>query len=810
MHKALQYLTTLALIVGAIAALAWLALPTINERKTSGELELRALDSSVRIVRDSYGIPYIYASSLDDALRAQGFVAGQDRLFQMEGAKRAATGRLAEIFGAGTDGAVLKLDREARTIGFHRLAQRQLGLLLPSARAQLTAYTEGLNAYITTRAETHPLEFRLAAFEPEPWTEADLLAIAFYLGWASAANFDAELIAHQVIEAIGESAFEEIAPLTVNPDDAESERLRGVRREISAPQSARIAAPAAWTRQGIRQQGIGGSNNWAVSGKKAGLPAAVVTNDPHLDSRVLPGLWHPVGIITPDLRLVGVSAGLPGIVIGRNANVAFGVTNAYADAVDLYIETLDPANTEHYLEGDVSIPFRLITERIRIKDGEADGGFQEELLEVRFTRRGPVITDHAPSGGSDAVMSMRWASAEFMGETFGLDTLMFATTIDDALAAVAQTSVISLNFVVGDSTGRIGRRASGAAPVRLRGDGMTPFPINDAIDNWGGRIPATDMPGETDPERGWTGTANHMTAPADYPWVYTTYASPAYRYERMQEILAAPQVSADDAWNAQYDSLNVFARDLAPILARALQAANAPELVEMGDQLASWGYHDDAALLAPTLFHALIRELALATFEDEMGTETAAAYLSSWYLWQQRFDAMVQAGSSHWFDDKRTVEVEDLPALIRRAATQALASLGETHGDARTNWLWGKVHQIDFSGPLRLDGFLGKLTGNQSVAMSGSGETLLRALYPFDQPFNSKWFASLRMTADLNDSEKVRAVLPGGAVGRTFHPQLSDQTPHWQNPETELYWWFSDEAIAANAQATLTLTPKAN
>ncbi len=807
MRWAVRLLIGGAVLAAIVLLSAWLFLPGSNDRQTTGKLEVPGLKAPVRVVRDDMATPYIFAESIEDALRAQGFVAGQDRLFQLEAAKRAAVGRLSEVFGAGDNDVILNLDREARVIGFHRLGERQASLLSPTAHASVAAYVDGLNAYIASRSNTHPMEFKLAGYAPEPWTVTDVLAVIYFLGWASSANFDAELIAHHVIETAGADVFRQIAPLTVNPDDPSLST--GERAATPTPQrwAGRTAAPAGWTKGGWRRQGVGGSNNWAISGAKAGSRAAIVTNDPHLDSRILPGPWHPVGLITPSMRIVGVSAGLPGVLIGRNEHVAFGVTNAYSDAVDLYIETVDPDDPNRYLEGDQSYPFETHTEVIRVKDDKADGGFRDEQFIVRLTRRGPVVTDHngEPDGG--AVMSMRWASAEYMGSDLGVEALMAATNVDEALAAVETASIVSLNFVVGDVYGRIGRRASGVAPIRLRGDGMAPFPIADGVDNWGGRIPADQMPGEVDPARGWTGSANHMTAPADYPYVYTTFASPAFRYRRMRELFDAPRVTADDAWAAQYDTLNLFARDIAPILAAALADADDAALREIGEILSNWDYRDDARELAPTLFQEVSRQLAQLTFEDELGPDATAAYLSNWYVWQERFTAMVRAGDSPWFDDQRTPEAEDLDAIIRRAGKTALERLAAAYGRDRSKWRWGEVHQLRFRGPLRRDGLVGRLTGNRNVQMSGSGETLLRALYPYDEPFDSKWTASLRMTADLNDPDKVRAVLPGGAVGRTFHPHLADQTALWSDEDAAAtYWWFSDEAIEANAASVLVLT----
>lgn len=809
MRMAVRVLVGLVAFIALVGGALWLMLPSLNDRQVSGEVALSELGAPVRIVRDANSVPYIYAETLDDALRAQGFVAGQDRLFQLEMAKRAANGRLAEVLGAGENEVILDLDREARTIGFYRIATRQEALLTRPSRAALSSYLAGLNAYILDHADTHPMEFTLAGIEPELWTTTELLAVAYFLGWGSAANFDAELIAHQVIEAVGAEKFAEIAPMAVNPDTDDAPQTASGTQSASARWNGKTAAVPGWTKGGWREQGHGGSNNWAMSGAKAGQKAAIVTNDPHLDSRSLPGPWHPVALITPEHRILGVSAGLPGITIGRNDHIAFGVTNAYADAIDLYVETLDPENPDNYLEGETSIPLERVTETIRIKDEAAPGRIRQEALTIRSTRRGPLITDHSDLGVGEAHLSVRWASVEYMDGDLGLDGLMLATTIEEAIAAIERTRVVSLNFVVGDVTGRVARRASGVAPIRLRGDGMAPFPVTDGTDNWGERIPASEMPGEIDPQRGWTGTANHMTAPSDYPYTYTTYASPPYRYERMKEVFAAPQISAKEAWATQYDAVNVYARALAPIFAKALVEAEESELRELGEQLQAWDHRDDAGALAPTLFQETARQLAQATFEDELGPEATKAYLSNWYVWQTRFGVMVQAGVSPWFDDTRTAQVEDLATLIRRAGAAALARLRKDHGTDRANWVWGKVHTITFSAPVRQSGLIGDFTGNRSIPMSGSGETLLRALYPFDQPFGSKWFASLRMTADLNDPEKVRAVQPGGVVGRTFHPHLANQIDAWVDEDKVTYWWFSDEAIKANAVSTLTLTPKA-
>ncbi len=807
----------ISLIVGGVAAVAatasiaaWIAAPRVNARQTNGSVMLTGLGAPVTVRRDAKGMAYIHAETVEDALRGQGFVVGQDRLFQVELAKRAAQGRLAEVFGAGPEDAVLKLDRQARVIGFYRLAQAHVEKLDASSSTAIQAFLDGLNAYIADHPDEHPLALRLAGVSPEPWAPADVLAIIYLSAWGNSANFSAELVAQAMLEQLGPERFAEIAPLAINPDDAGLRAQAAPRRVASAAPGVARATAAAWA-DGWTHLGVGGSNNWAISGAKAGASAAIVTNDPHLDIRDLPGLWHPVGLITPELRVVGVNAGLPGILIGRNEHVAFGVTNAYADVIDLYVEAVDPEDAGRYVEGDASFPFVTIDEVIRIKADEGEvadaDGFRDEPLRIRFTRRGPVISDHGLTPNPDVVMTVRWAAAELQPPGIGIDRLMTARSVDEALAVVEDIKTLSLNFVVGDVTGRVARRATGAAPIRVRGDGMTPLDVT-AEDAWAGFVPGAAMPGEIDPPRGWTGTANHMTASRDFPYVYTTYASPGFRYRRMQELFdRAGTVTAADAWAAHHDDLNVFAREAAPTLAQALAAA--PETADLGAILSAWDHRDRVDTPAPTVFQEIIRQLARLTYEDDLGPELTAEMLSNWYVWHERFASMLQAGASPWFDDARTEEVEDLPILIRRAGEAARAALTERYGPTPRNWRWGAVHRVRFRGPLRLDGLVGRLTGNRDVAMPGSGETLHRALYPFARPFDPYWAASLRMTADLNDPDKVRAVVPGGVVGRVFSRHLADQVRDWLDPDAEVYWWFSDEAIRAATRNELVLEPVA-
>ncbi len=780
----------IVLVLLAAAGVYWYA-GYANRYQTSGEMTLPALDAPVTVVRDGNGVPYIRANSFRDVIRAQGFVVAQDRLFQMEMARRAALGRLSELFGEAT----LITDTDSRLFGFRRIAQDHWPVLNEENQQTLSDFVAGLNAYINLHAADHPWELRLVGAPAEPWSEIDLLTVMLFFAWENGANFYAEIATQSLVETVGPDRAAEIAPLMINPDEPQPRVASSLRYDALGLRFA----PMETAKPFRRFAGIGGSNAWAMSGARSPGRAAVVANDPHVDVRNLPGFWHPVGLITPDWRAVGVSAGVPGISAGRNERVAWGVTNGYADVADLYVETLDPSDSSRYLEGGRSLPFREIEETIKVKGGV------DQVVTVRLTRRGPVISDHDWTPFSDRVISVRWAVAEYPQADLGLKAASQAQSVDEAVASWSQHRMFGFSMVLGDVDGHTARVSTGAAPMRLRGDGSVPL-LADGQETWAGLIPTSEMPRDVDPDQGWAGSANQYVQPNGYPYPFTTYASPSWRYERLQELLGGTGVlSAKDHYELQRDNKNVFAQSVAPIMAAAL--AEDDMTASLGAILSDWDFRDGLDSAAPTVFQATYRHFARRVFGDELGDATDG-FLSNWYLWQQRLHAMVLEDEAwgSWFDDVTTPRRETRDDLFRLAGQDALAELTETYGPGAENWRWGDVRSMHRTGPLRLDGLLGRLTGNQAYPQPGSGETLNRALFEFSEAgFDPQWSVSLRMVADLADPDKVLAVLPGGVVGRTRHPLLDNQIEAFREGKSE-YLWFSDAMIEQNAVSVLTLS----
>ncbi len=796
--------TRFLLLPAIVVVLALSGCASMNQYQSTGSLTLAALTRPVTVKRDEKGMAFVTAADRRDALVGFGFVTAQDRLFQMELLRRVAAGRLSEMAGE----KALPLDRRMRTIGFHRQAQRHAALLDADTRQHFEHYLVGVNAFIETREKDWPLEFKLAGIRPTPWTPADSLSVYYYMSWNSSANLKTEIIMQMLVENLGPERAMALAPITINPDDPRT-AVTDAFVDPTAPAETggvSMAALAGYLEDGPLQLG---SNNWVVGPAMTAAGAPILANDPHLDIRMLPGPWYAAGLVLPNARMVGAGVpGLPALLVFRNHRLALGgATNAYADTQDLYVETVDPLRPDHYREGDRAIPFEIVTEDIRVKDKKAPGGFRTETLAVRHTRRGPVVSDVLPGLDTAHVVSLRWAPFESMGPRIGLEKAMFAESIDQLRHILSDVDTVSLNMVFADAAGTIGWVSTGRVPIRAAGTGTVPTLVTGSEDPWTGWIPFVDMPQAVNPAKGWVGTCNHRTVGANYPYYFSSHQSPTYRYRRLKEIMAtASETTAMDHWRYQQDILNPMARIMAPIFVRILKVA--PATRDLAKILDAWDYRDDPDLAAPAVFHAVYRELARATFKDELGPELTDTMLKNWYFWQERFQRMVVAESGPWFDDVSTPDVrEDFTDRVFTAGDAARHWLAEKMGDNPYRWKWGTVHHLTFNSPVRRSGIGTEMMGGGTHAYPGSGETLNRGRYDFTDPFAVTVAASMRMVVDFSDPDRIMASLPSGVTGRAFHSHQTDQTKDFIDG-APAYWWFSDAAITAHTTETLVLNPE--
>jgi penicillin G amidase len=766
----------------------------LNRFQVDGELVVSALEAPVTVHRDAYGIPYIFADSYADLIRAQGFISAQDRIVLLETYRRVVSGRLAQLLGEGA----LNSDIRSRVAGYYRAAERHAPLLSDSATEFLRWYVQGVNAYIEGQKDEYPLELSLMGVEEiEPWTVTDALAIFYFGGSIHGTNIHEELLLQALHAELDENSIEALLPVNTNPDRT----LPPLRTGYEKPVTASGFGFSGMAPYHGSAPSVFGSNNWAIAPGKSTSGHALLTSDPHLDVRQLPGFMYPVGLFAPGINAVGITmAGMGGILIGRTDHVAYGVTNAYGDSQDTYLETLDPEDSGRYLEGGESLAFATRVETIAIK------GAGDYRLEVRATGRGPVISDHAVFGiESGQLISARWATSEEQRAEIGVERFLIARNADELEHAIYDLDTVFFNFVFADSSGNIGQRASGLVPKRLWG-GASMAP-GEAGDNWNGYIPKDALPGGRNPERQWVGTANHDTRGDAYPYYYSGKFAPHYRYSRMIEVLdGSEKISPQQSWELARDTRNVLAVELAPELSAMLsQHDDTRQLAELLD---AWDYRDDAASVGASVYHLTYEKLVGLIFEDEFSPELYRRFHGSRYFWQQRLDDALLAGQSPWFDDRRTAEVESLEDLVHRAGAAALSVLRENLGSSPDDWSWGQLSRIIFVTPTRKSGFGRDLLGGSEHPGRGSHETLNRGAYKTDSlPYSTAYMASARIVMDFADDEKIMAVVPGGNVARQGHPWMTSQLETYMKGDW-LPWWRSESKVLEHAQHTLTLLPR--
>lgn len=794
---------TLKIILVLIVLLfigGYFTITNINSYQTAGELQVNGLQEQVTITRDERNVPYIHAKNMHDLMMAQGYVMAQDRLFQMQLTRMFAQGRISELAGE----KAIALDTRMRTYGFYRNAKKHFQLMEAGQKSEWQAFADGINAFIEHGENIH-VEFQAASISPDLWEVEHCLAVLYYMGWGGAANMSAEALSQMLLDKIGTEKFNSLLPLYTNPDEANA----------YLPDSAYTALASAnlgeelmslLDKSALKIQW--GSNNWAVDGTKSTTGKPLLASDPHLDARILPGTMYACGLFTDDLRAIGVTIpGMPGLLIGRNQYIANGITNAYLDEQDLYIEQVDPNNSNNYLEGENSIPFRTIKEQLIIKDGEAEKGFRTEEITIRLSKRGPVVSKVIPGLSTNRVLTLRWAPYENMLPKVGLDHLLRAKSVEEARELLRYSTMACNNVVLVDVNGGLSWQTVGTIPKRKANTGRFAQLVTDTTDNWLGIIPYDSMPYQIGSERGWLGNANNNTLVNDFPYYVSNSFAPKYRYSRIKMLLnTKDKFSATDFWKFQRDTYNTLGAKYAKPFAEILSKQKETEA--MGKLLADWNYQDDLESVGTSIFQAVYRHVARLTFQDELGDELATEYLKNWYFWQERFDYLMDKGNSPWFDDVTTSnQVEGFEDLLKKAGLLAKAELSKQMGENPAEWKWERIHHIKFVNPLVREGAMTGIVGGKEYPMAGSGETLYRAKYAFDKPNDVVFHSALRMVADMNDSEKVLAITSGGSVGRTFSTHLNDQLDDYMDG-TNTYWWFSKSAIEAHTTATLTLNPQ--
>jgi penicillin amidase len=774
---------------GAVAAGAFSYLLRRPLPQVDGELRVAGLGGSVEIVRDRWGIPHISARDPLDAFFGQGFCHAQERLWQMELARRLASGRLAEVFGSDA----LDVDRFQRRLGLHRAAQRDWDTAATGLRDTLRAYAAGVNACLDGLAPSGklPVEFVLARFTPARWEPLDTLTFARYFAFSLSPNWESELIRSRLIARLGYAAAAALEPDVWQPETDALPRLTDW-GPPEMPEPGELP-PVALT------GGPGASNAWVVSGARSSTGKPLLANDPHLFPRI-PSVFYEVHLAAGgEMNVVGASApGAPGVMIGHNRHIAWGITAAMADVGDLYVERIDPGDlrrTEfagHWESGS------LVREVIGVK-----GRAQPWVEDVLVTRRhGPLLTPTPSLADEHRPLALRSMVLEAPSAAAALLDINRATSWDEFRAAASRWGTPAMNILYADVEGNIGYQMVGQVPVRARGEGLVPSPGWSGQYEWQGCLAFGDLPRAFNPPDGLWANANHDVAKRMPHFLSREFIDPA-RYQRIRQVLESKERhSAVDFGALQADVVSLPARRLASLLVEHLAPAGRVERRAL-DELRAWDGRVGADSAAASIYEVFRNELLRVRHGDTVGDLLAA-------LLGVGPHPLLGAASSHYFlQTQRVVEfvaASPTDPAVRRAFSATVAWLTRRLGPNVATWHWGRLHQLRLAHALSMRKPLGMLFDMPSFAWGGDLETVRAGGHLPGALTAGGPISAYRLIADCGDWDSSLSCSPGGQSGHRGSPHYADQVEPWRRVAYHPLS-FTRPAIARNQRHTLRLTP---
>ncbi|MFE4307311.1 penicillin acylase family protein [Streptomyces sp. NPDC056891] len=876
--------------------------------QTTGEIRLDSLSGEVEVKRDANGVPQIYADNETDLFRAQGYVQAQDRFYEMDVRRHVTAGRLSEMFGDSQ----VETDSFLRTLGWRRVAQQEYDKVLsPETKKYLQAYAEGVNAYLKDRDPADvSVEYAALAltndYAIEPWTPVDSVAWLKAMAWDLRGNMQDEIDRSLMTSRMSASQIKQLYPdypyalhqpivdrgavdestgkfdpkgTAGDGDDGLStgetpgsvpgsgsgsssgssdSSGSGAQSQLGALSEVLDGVPALL---GPNGNGIG-SNSWVVSGQYTTSGKPLLANDPHLAPQ-LPSLWYQMGLhcrsvsATCRYDVSGYTfSGMPGVIIGHNDKIAWGLTNLGADVTDLYLEKIGPDG--YLVDGKVK-PFTVRDEIIKVAGGE------DRTITVRSTDRGPLVSDRstdlekvgqkapvgnaAPDRGTGYGVSLQWTALQpgkSMDAIFALDR---AKDFDQFRAAAKNFEVPSQNLIYADTEGHIGYQSPGKIPQRTKGDGTLPAPGWDSSYRWKGYIPFEQLPYEYNPKRGYIVTANQAVIDAkNYPDLLTKDWGYGSRSQRINDLIESKikdggKISPDDMRTMQTDNRSEIATLLNPLLLKI--DISDPYVREAQKLLEGWDYTQEPDSAAAAYFNAVWRNVLKLSFGNKLPKELRpegdcinvrpadatgpvdeqnklvrecgqrdpdSAQPDGGDRWYEVVRPLLKQEKSEWWvtpGNRTDQATETRDQLLARAMKDARWELTAKLGKDVSTWSWGRLHQLTLknqtlgtAGP----GVVQQLL-NRGPWNLGGGEAAVDATgWNAAGGYEVIWVPSMRMVVNVGDWDRSRWINLTGASGHAFNSHYTDQTDAWA--KGDLYdWAYGKAAVDAATKDTLKLKP---
>lgn len=747
---------------------------------TSGVQPLKGLAQNVSIRRNAMGMPLIESNSFHDALFTLGYVHASDRISQMVTLRLLAQGRLAEM--SGSD--LLDADRYMRAVNLKKGAGELYKASSPRLKRFFEVYARGVNAYLFRYRDKLPAELAATGYKPEYWQPEDSALIFCLLNFSQSANLPEEISSLMLAQTVSTDKLAWLAPSA--PDEklpvAEAEKLQGIKLNGQIPGLSEISKATAHLSD-LNLLGATSSNNWAIAPQRSRSGKSLLASDSHGPLGV-PSLFSYVQIRAPKYQASGVTiAGLPMVLGGFNGKVAWSMTTVMGDNQDLFLEKIKrQGNGLSYEVGGKWQPAIVRNETYFVKG-------QRPIREAVYeTRHGPLLNSAqgtALANGFGLALQMpNFTDDKTLDAFFDLSR---AQSVEKASDASREIRAIALNLVFADAS-NIGWQVTGRYPNRREGEGLLPSPGWEGRYDWDGYADPMLHPYDQDPAQGWLGTANQRVIPHGYGMQLSNSWSAPERGERMAELAAVGKHDTRSLIAMQYDQTTTFAAKLkkvfeAPGMAQPLkQAIEALPMADRGK--AREAYTRLMAFdgkLSPTSADAAIYELFLQEstqqiFLDELGPQNSPAwkaFIANGKLsYAAQADHLLGREDSPFWDDLRSPQKEDKPAILARSLAAAISAGDSQLGGDHKAWQWGKLHRYEWKNA-------SGQTLRGPLAAGGDHTTLNTAAFTWGQDFNTTLAPAMRFIVDFGQAEPLMGQNGTGQSGNPASPHYLDSVDPW-------------------------------
>ncbi|MCD0488446.1 penicillin acylase family protein [Pedobacter sp. MC2016-14] len=735
---------------------------------------LKGSRESVDIAFDEQMVPHIFAKNDYDVYYAQGYVTAMHRLWQMDFQTRYAAGRISEVVGP----KAIELDRYQRRMGMLYGAENSLkGMMAdPKSREMILAYTNGINDYIhSLNAASLPIEYKILDFTPEDWTPIKCALLLKQMSAVLAMGSD-EFYMTNILKKFGPEVTNNLFP--DYPDREDPIIPAGTRWDfgdaLKVPKTPlhynQLVTSRVRTKQ--KEDGIG-SNNWALSGKKTASGYPILANDPHLNL-TLPSIWYQIQLHAPGLNSYGVSLpGAPGIIVGFNQHIAWGVTNVAADVLDFYqIKFKDSSHKAYWYNNQWKATKQRI-ETIKIR------GLAEEKDTVTYTHHGPVVYFQQPKKLSMARNvpignALRWIAHDSSNELKTFYLLNRGKNYADYRTALIYFSAPAQNFIFASADNDIAITPNGRFPLKWKNQGKFILDGSDPGNDWQGWIPAAQNPTVKNPDRNFVSSANQSCTDQTYPYYINWEFNDYNRGKRINDRLKIMHnATADSIRIMQSDAYSISAADILPVIVPKMNNStlNATQK-EALNLIQKWNKYYDANAIAASIFDLWSKRLYYAIWDDEFTVnDVPMRYPSA----DRTLTLMIKEPTSKWFDNIKTPKTESLEDLINSSFKYACDSLERKYGPIGKDWEWANVKHTNVPHLAKIPGF-----GSKTLMIGGAKGTI-NALAESNGP-------SWRMVVELGSPSqypKGHGVYPGGQSGNPGSPFYDNMINTWA--EGKLY-----------------------